>query len=313
MSKQNYQMQDTTFKSGDHMLAGNLYLPENFNEEDQYPAVIFSGPFNQVKEQTGAVYAKHFAEQGYITLVFDHAGYGDSEGTIRNFEQPFIKMEGIRDGISYLGTLPYIDAEKLYGLGVYASGGYMPIVATTDKRLKAVATVSGMMDNEGGVFDVMSKEEVLPILIEANKARQKQYETGEVEYNDGLGYSLMTEEQIDALDKTSARYEGYDFYMTERAGSQTYPNYTYNVPSNLMEYTPLTSALKIAGHLYTPYLGVIGELATDTGPLTEKFFEATTEPKKLLVVPNATHVSLYDNDEHVQQAVGEMIDFFGEY
>ena len=43
-----------------------------------------------------------------VALVFDHIGYGDSEGEIRNFENGFVKMER-RDGISFLGTLPFVD------------------------------------------------------------------------------------------------------------------------------------------------------------------------------------------------------------
>jgi hypothetical protein len=55
--------------AGDLMLAGLLFVPEDFEPNNNYPAVIFSQPFNQVKEQTGAVYGRHLAEKGYITLV----------------------------------------------------------------------------------------------------------------------------------------------------------------------------------------------------------------------------------------------------
>ena len=62
------------FKSQGVELAGILHVPEGFSEDGNYPAVLFSPPFNQVKEQTGAVYGRHLAEQGYVTLVFDHLG-----------------------------------------------------------------------------------------------------------------------------------------------------------------------------------------------------------------------------------------------
>ena len=144
-------------------LAGDLYVPSNFDKTKKYPTVIFSGPFNQVKEQTGAVYAKKLIEKGYVVLVFDHLGYGDSDGKLRDNENAYIKMESIRDSISYLGTLDFVNRDKLYGLGVCASGGYMPLVAVTDKRLKAVATVSGMMDNKSFYFKNMTKEMLIPL------------------------------------------------------------------------------------------------------------------------------------------------------
>ena len=33
-----------------------------------------------------------------------------------------------------MGTLPFVDRQRLFGLGVCASGGYIVLVATTDKR-----------------------------------------------------------------------------------------------------------------------------------------------------------------------------------
>lgn len=302
---------DVTFTSQGAVLAGHLYIPENFDASRKYPTVIYSGPFNQVKEQTGAIYARKLANKGYVTLVFDHIGYGDSEGEVRNYENPFWKMECIRDGISFLNTLPFVDRDNLFGLGMCASGGYMAIVATTDKRLKAIATVCGMMDNIKSFFGTMTKEQILPLLKAANDARQKIYEIGEVEYYDSLGLESL---DLESLDKESAQYEGYDFYLTERAGATTYPNYTHKSPLNLMETAPLTSAIALAPYLYTPYLGIYGEKALqDTAPLTVAFYEVASEPKELWEIKGASHVSLYDIDKDVDQAVDKMVSFFAQY
>lgn len=300
-----------TFKSQGYKLSGHLYVPEGFETSRKYPAVVFSGPFNQVKEQTGAVYGRKLAQQGYVVLSFDHLGYGDSEGPIRNNEKASWKMDGIRDAVSYLGTLPFVDREKLYGLGVCASGGYMPIIAVTDKRLKAIATVSGMMDNSGFYFKALSKEQLMPMFKMANEARQKAYETGEQEYYDALGMESL---DLGSLDKSSAMYEGYDYYMTSRAGAETYPNYTHRAVKTLMEDAPLTSAVVLAPYLYTPYLGIYGEKAlADTGPLTVDFYEKASEPKELFEVKGASHVSLYDIDKDVDRAVTKMDEFFKKY
>lgn len=296
------------FKSQGQKLAAHLYAPEGFDAPKQYPAVVFSGPFNQVKEQTGAIYGKKLAALGYVVLVFDHLGYGDSGGGVRNFEKSGWKMEGIRDAISFIRTFEFVDRDRLFGLGVCASGGYMPIVATTDKRLKAIATVSGMMDNTASYFGVMTPEQLLPLFQMANEARQQAYETGEVDYYDALGMESL---DLDSLDKSSAQYEGYDFYMTKRAGKETYPNYTHQAPKMLMEDAPLTSATAFAQYLNTPYLGIYGEKAMkDTGPLTVGFYEKASEPKELFEVKGATHVSLYDIDADVGRAVAKMDEFF---
>lgn len=55
---------DIAFKSQGHNLAGLLFTPESFDPTQKYSTVIFSGPFNQVKEQPGAIYGKKLAEKG---------------------------------------------------------------------------------------------------------------------------------------------------------------------------------------------------------------------------------------------------------
>jgi len=299
------------FKSQGYNLSGMLFVPEGFDASSRYPAIVITSAFNQIKEQTGAVYGKKLAQQGFVVLSFDHLGYGSSEGPVRNNENPFWKMEGVRDAVSFMGTLPFVDRNKLYGLGVCAGGGYMAIVAVTDKRLKAIATVSGMMDNTAFYFGAMPKEQLTEMFRMANEARQKAYETGETEYYDAMG---MESVDLASIDKSSAYYEGYEYYMTARAGTETYPGYTHRTVKTMMEVAPLTSATFLAPYLNTPYLGIYGEKAmADTGPLTVNFYNKATEPKELFEIKGASHVSLYDIDKDVDQAVGKISEFFGKY
>ncbi|NET59689.1 MAG: alpha/beta hydrolase [Symploca sp. SIO2E6] len=304
----NFGKNEISFTSQGYTLAANLYVPEGFDASDSYPTVIYSPPFNQVKEQSGAIYCRKLAERGYVALAFDHIGYGDSEGEIRNYENSFIKMESIRDGVSFLGTLPFVDRSRLFGLGMCASGGYIALVATSDKRLKAIATVSGMMSNQASYFQTMDRETVCAVIAAANAGRQKFYETGEVEYIDGLGMENL---DLNTLDKDSAQYEGYKYYLTKRAGAQTYPNYSHKSPTFFLEAPMLADAQSYAPYLYTPYIGIYGEKALqDTGLLTVKFYEAASEPKELVELSGASHVSLYDIDEDVDRAVAAMDVFF---
>ena len=305
-----------SFSSQGINLAAHLYLPEGFDANKSYPAVIFSPPFNQVKEQTGAIYGAQLAKQGYATLVFDHLGYGDSEGELRNNENAFIKIESIRDAVSFMGTLPYVDNEQLFGLGVCASGGYMALVATTDKRLKAIATVSGMMGNKASYFEAMDRETITALITMQNAGRQKAYETGKVDYVDALGF----EAEESAIKQGSTPSEGYDYYMTERAGVQTYSNYSHLAPSFMLEAPMLADAQSYAPYIYTPYLGIVGSKAMDpasgilmTGPLTKKFYDAASEPKQFVEISGASRVDLYDKAEFVDQAVSAMDNFFKKY
>lgn len=297
---------DITFKSLGLKLAANLYLPEGFDPAGSYPAVVMSSAFNQVKEQSMAVYGPRLAALGYVAIGFDHIGYGDSEGELRLNENPFVKMESIRDAVSFMGTLPFVDRDNLFGLGICASGGYMALVATTDKRLKAMASVSGMLGNKASYFEAMDRETITGLIAAQNAGRQKAYETGVVDYVDALNMTAAKD-----APKDSAFYQGYDYYMTERAGAQTYPTYSHMSPSFMLEAPMLADAMSYAPYLYTPFLGIYGEKAmADTGPLTVDFVEAASEPKELLEIPGAGHVDLYDKPEFVDPAVAAMDSFF---
>ena len=299
-----------TFKSGNYQLVGNLYAPEGFDALQKYPTIVFTPPFNQVKEQMGALYGRKLSEKGFLFLAFDHTGYGDSESDIRNYENAFIKIEDIHNAISFLQTLPYVDRDQFYGIGACAGGGYMALTAVTDKRMKAIVTVCGMLDNRSTYLATADKDMAIAMFTAANEARQQQYETGEPVYMDTLGYEGKSPDEI----PEGAPREGFDYYMTKRAGAETYPNYSNRSLASIADINALTDATSWAQYLYTPYLGIYGKKAlADTGPLTVAYYEKCTEPKELFEVPGASHVDLYDVEEYVDQAVDRIATFFGKY
>lgn len=299
---------NVTFRSQRVNLAGHLYLPAGFEAGKAYPTVLFSGPIGQVKEQMAANYGAAMSERGYVYLAFDHVGFGDSEGDHRQDENPFKKMAGIRDAVSYLGTLPFVDRTRLFGIAGCASASYMPVVAVTDKRIKALASISGLLDAHARFFGGQSTEQMLSLIKMSNDARQKLYEEGQLEPVDLLGFERNDPA---TLDPDSINGQGYDYYQTDRAGSQTFPNYDYRVSATMFETQPLVSAMQWAPYLNTPFLGIYGSKAMEnTAPATLRFYETATEPKELFEIEGARHVDLYDFPEYVSQAADRMDIFF---
>ncbi|WP_306910990.1 alpha/beta hydrolase [Arthrobacter sp. B3I9] len=83
-------------------LVGDLYTPENFDQNGQYLAVLVQGSFSSVKEQMAGTYAEKFAGQGFVALSFDYAHYGASEGSPRQLEAPAEKLADLQSAVSYL-------------------------------------------------------------------------------------------------------------------------------------------------------------------------------------------------------------------
>ncbi len=304
------EARNISFKSQGDNLAGILFLPEGFDETKTYPTIIFSGSGLQVKEQLGITYGEKMAEKGFVFLAYDVNGFGDSEGEPRNYETPAVKMESIRDAISYLRTLSFVDKSKLYGLGACASGAsYLALVAVTDKRLAAIATISGVPDNKANYFENLTKEQITPLFQMANEARQRRYETGEFDYYDAFGLESFPKED-----------EGYKFYMTEEYLKRPCPNYSHKSPQMFMETEPMTSAMDYAPYLYTPYLGIAGNrIPEGQSPthnayvLTKKFYEKVNDQKELFIVDGASHIDMYHVDEYIEQAANKMTEFFWKF
>lgn len=291
-----------SFRSGDHQLAGLLFTPDGFDNKEQYPTVVFSGPVLQVKEMMGAVYGKEFAKKGYVFLSFDHIGHGESEGDVAH-ENGDLKKETIRDAISYLCTLGFVDKDRLFAIGGCASAAYVPLVAVTDKRIKALATISGRSSNITTYFEDGSKDDFLAQVTAANEARQRAYESGEVQTFDTFAvYRNASREDF----PEGLLRDGYDYYMTDRGGAE---NFTSVADATVMEYVPLLDSATFAPYFFMPYIGVVGENA-QTRHTTEKLYERAEEPKELVVIEGASHVSLYDDPEQVEQVVDRIHAFW---
>jgi len=143
-------MQKVTFKNRNWDTAANLHLPDNFDKTQNYPAIVCVHPGGSVKEQTAGLYASSLANKGFIALAYDASFQGESGGEPRYLEDPTTRVEDIRYAVDYLTTLNFVDKSRIGLLGICAGGGYAANAALKERRIKAVATVSGV--NIGRAF-----------------------------------------------------------------------------------------------------------------------------------------------------------------
>lgn len=141
---ENYQrpeIKNVTLRADDGTpLYGKLILPTDFNPAQKYPVIVYlyNGPHAQLITnsfpESGNLWYEYMAQRGYI--VFSMDGRGSSNRGLK-FEQAIFRNSGeteMKDqlqGVAYLKSLPYVDANRL-GIHGWSYGGFM----TTSFMLK---------------------------------------------------------------------------------------------------------------------------------------------------------------------------------
>ncbi|GAB3214729.1 alpha/beta hydrolase [Pseudaeromonas pectinilytica] len=296
------QVQDVYFKNGAIRMDGDLYLPDGFDKNKKYAAIIVTHPGGGVKEQTAGLYAKKLASEGFVTLAFDASHQGDSGGEPRFLENPTERVEDIRSGVDYLSSLAFVSQDRIGALGICAGGGYTINAAMTEHRIKAVGTVSavdiGLTTRKGWNGDVPVSEQ-LKLLDSVAKQR-----TAEANGAEPLYVNYVP--QPDANTPRDLR-EAYEYYRTPRG---QHPNSTNQMLFTSIDKMTAFSAFDQMGELLTqPLLLIAG---SDAGSLwqSKQAYELANSKKELFVVKGATHMTLYDQPEHVDQAVKKLAPFF---
>ncbi|WP_339321774.1 alpha/beta hydrolase [Paenibacillus sp. FSL W8-0194] len=292
-----------SFKNGPLNMAGHLYLPEGFDESKKYPGIVVVHPGGGVKEQTAGLYAEKLSNQGYISLAFDASCQGDSEGQPRLLEDPYARVEDVRCAVDYLTTLPYVDREKIGALGVCAGGGYAVAATQTERRIKAVATVSAV--DLGAMFRDEASVETQLQTLEA-VANQRTAEANGTEVNLQT-WAPDSQEDIDENTPVLMR-EAYDYYRTPRAQHPNSPNrFRFTSVDKILSFS---ASAQIGTYLTQPMLLIVGTEA-DTRGYSDQFYALSNGPKELFEVEGATHIAMYDIPEYVDQAVTKLSEFYG--
>lgn len=295
-----------TFKNGNLTMAAELYLPEGFEENKKYPTVVSVHPGGGVKKQAAGLYAQNLSNNGFVALVFDASHQGESGGEPRLLEDPSARVEDVRAAVEYLTTLPFVDDEKIGVLGICAGGGYAITAAQTERRIKAVANVSGidigaMFRGEGTGGNVSTQLQTLEAVAKQRTAEAK---GAELMF---LNYVPDSPEEFNENTPVLMR-EGYEYYRTPRAQHPNSTNrFLFRSVDKIMAFSAL---IKISDFLTQPLIMIAGTEA-DTRDFSEQAYALSNGPKEMFWVEGASHIAMYDTPEYVAQAVTKLTEFFG--
>jgi len=298
-------IQPVTYQLNGLDIVANVYTPANFDPGKKYAAVVVAHPNGGVKEQTAGLYAQRLAEQSYVAIAADAAYQGGSGGLPRSVDTPTHRIEDIHGMADFITRYPGVDASRLGLLGICGGGGYSLAAAKTDKRFKAVATLS--MFNSGRVrrngFADSQLATLQQRLKQASDARAQQMAGGEILYS---GDADMTDAQIAALPFEMYR-QGYEYYWRTHAHPGSTFKYTTSSLLDLMRWDA-TDQLDLIGQ---PLLMVAGSKADSLYMSEAAFAKATgAKDKELFLIEGATHIETYWVPKYVEAVVAKLTPFY---
>lgn len=214
-------------------IAANVYTPAGYDAAKSYPAIVVAHPDGGVKEQVAGLYAQRLAELGYITIAQDAAFQGAGGGEPRHTDKPFYRTEDLHGSADFITKYSGVDKNRLGILGICGGGGYTLNAAKSDKRFKAVTTLS--MFNTGAVrrngYMNSQRDSVQQRLHQASDARAEEVLTGKISLSGTVDFDALTGESISKIPNDLYR-EGMMYY----GKTHRHPNSTFSyTTSSLME------------------------------------------------------------------------------
>ena len=292
------------------MLAADLDEPKA-SGPGKLAALVVSGPFGAVKEQSSGLYAQTLAERGFVTLAFDNSFTGESGREVRNVASPDIYTEDFSAAVDFIGLLPNVNRERIGVMAICGLSGMALTAAGSDSRIKAVATAS-MYDMSRSISrsyrDSYTDQQRRQIIDYLSQQRWEDAETGryavalhEIPFDDKGNLLKINRGLPETLPANANPVMAafFNYYRMPRgfhprainsttAWTATTPQAFFNFPlmSNIAMIAPRPIMLIAGANAHSRYY-------------SEDAFKAAGEPKELVIVPDADHVDLYDRMDKI--------------
>jgi fermentation-respiration switch protein FrsA (DUF1100 family) len=296
-------MSTITIPKGTISLAGLLFEPATIS--GKAPGVVVIHPGGGVKEQTSSIYARKLSEKGYVAIAFDAAHQSDSEGLPHHLEDPASRTADASAVLDYLELLDYVDASRIFVMGICAGGGYAVAAAKVDHRFKAVAVASPVnmgdgtrhgMDGKGSLADATATLEYV-----ANAVRL------EAPGNEPIAIPIIPPKGDNPVQDM---LDTHEYYFTPRG---QHPNSQNKM---LLRSVPLLMAWNAWQYadvfLTQPVLIAVGEESVNKWNADQLFelLQGKNKSLKRIVWPKAYHIDLYDNVKFVDPNIEEIDNLF---
>ncbi|OAT69856.1 alpha/beta hydrolase [Mycobacteroides immunogenum] len=290
-------------------IAADIYFPPDFDKSEKYPAIVSVHPIGSCKDQTsGNIYGTALADEGFVVIAFDASFQGASGGEPRFIEDPTQRVKDVSHVIDHLVTLPYVDADRIGIIGVCGGGAYSVNAATTERRIKAVASITGV--NFGRLMhEAFSGYDPIATLEAIAAQRTAEAAGAALKVNNLLPADPAAAEkqgitEIDVVEAT-------EYYRTPR-GEKPH-GATSSLFSHQATAVGWDAFNRLEVLLTQPVILVVGDKPGAFGAYRdglEAYRRAASKDKELVVAEGWSHYDLYDKPEPVGIALAALIPFF---
>lgn len=302
--------EDIEFDSEGTTVRGWLYLPDNSKSTDQlFPAVVLAGGWCYVRELVMPHYAETFTQAGLAALIFDYRNLGASEGEPRQHLDPWGQIRDYQNALSFLERRDEVDAERLGAWGISYSGGHVLILAATDPRVKVIVSQIPVVDGYRNMRRIHGTLGYRRLIAEVVRDRQMRYEDPAKR----LYIPHASEDPEHELSSWPFPETKTTFAALQQTEAPLYQNSsTMESVDLLMNYDVNPFVRRIYD---TPTLMIVaqGDDLTLWDLEIESYNAIPTPRKKLVVLSETSHMTLYSDRSKLTVAAAEAARWFAEH
>lgn len=259
-------------------LVGDVYDPDNLRPGERRAAVVLCHGYTGIKDLYLPDNARVLNEAGYVAMTFDYKGWGESAGS-RSRLAPYSRVADVQAAITFAGTLPEVDPDRVGIYGTSYGGATAVWTAAIDTRVRCVVSVVGIGHGARWMRSVRRPDEWHDLLNRGARDRIKRAVQGESE--------LVKREEILLPDRQSAELAA--------AARKNVPGAVSAIPLEYVDETaqfhPEWIVDKIAPR---PVLFITTDNDRLVPPEESKaLFARAGEPKKLVVLKGYGHYEVY--------------------
>lgn len=254
-------------------LAAWLFVPEQ--KGARLPAITMAHGYGGTRYHGIEPIAEAFVKAGFVVLLHDHRGFGDSGGEPRQDINPWQQITDWRRAISWLEERPEVDGSRIGLWGTSFAGGHAIVLGATERRLKAIVSQVPTIDGHAAGL-----RRVTPDAVAELEARFAADERAQLHGEPPAMQQIVSEDATRPSTYNAA--DVVSFYLQPVPDGVWENRVTLRSTRWARMYSPGEYIERVSP---TPLLMVVAEhdhtAATD---LALKAYERALEPKRLVMI-----------------------------